>query len=81
MWTSQVTVKMAVPNKHEALTFTNSNSKSENLTQYKRRSFGLTSSCCLLPPFTQLGENVAKIFKPLGVSLGESLEARLSPCS
>ena len=24
--------------------------------------------------------NVEKIFKPLGVSLGESLESRLSPC-
>ena len=31
-------------------------------------------------PFTHLG-HMAEIFKPLGVSLGESLELRLSPCS
>ena len=34
----------------------------------------------VLPPFTHLGY-VAEIFKPLGVSLGASLEPRLSPCS
>ena len=34
----------------------------------------------VLPPFTHLGY-VVEIFKPLGVSLGESLELRLSPCS
>ena len=34
----------------------------------------------VLPPFTHLG-HVAEIFKPLGVSLGGSLESRLSPCS
>ena len=31
-------------------------------------------------PFTHLG-HMAEIFKPLGVSLGASLESRLSPCS
>ena len=34
----------------------------------------------VLPPFTHLG-HVTEIFKPLGVSLGPSLESRLSPCS
>ena len=34
----------------------------------------------LLPPFTHLSY-VAEIFKPLGVSLGASLESTLSPCS
>ena len=34
----------------------------------------------VLPPFTHLGY-VVEIFKPLGVSLGASLESRLSPCS
>ena len=34
----------------------------------------------MLPPFTHPG-HMAEIFKPLGVSLGESLESRLSPCS
>ena len=34
----------------------------------------------LLPPFTHLGY-MAEIFKPLSMSLGESLELRLSPCS
>ena len=34
--------------------------------------------CCRL--FTHL-DHVAEIFKPLGVSLGASLESRLSPCS
>ena len=36
--------------------------------------------CNLLPPFTHLG-HVAEILKPLGVSLGASLESRLSPSS
>ena len=31
--------------------------------------------------FHTLGGNVVEIFKPLGVSLGECLESRLSPCS
>ena len=35
----------------------------------------------VLPPFTHLGGNVGEIFNPLGVSLGESLESRMSPCS
>ena len=35
-------------------------------------------NCCHL--FTHL-DHVAEIFKPLGVSLGASLESRLSPCS
>ena len=34
----------------------------------------------VLPPFTHLG-HMAEIFKPLGVSLGASLESRISPCS
>ena len=34
----------------------------------------------VLSPFTHMG-HVAEIFKPLGVSLGASLESRLSPCS
>ena len=34
----------------------------------------------MLPPFTHLG-HVAEIFKPLGASLGASLESRVSPCS
>ena len=34
----------------------------------------------VLLPFTHLG-HVAEIFKPLGVSLGASLESRLPPCS
>ena len=34
----------------------------------------------VFPPFTHLG-HVEEIFKPLGVSLGASLESRLSPCS
>ena len=38
------------------------------------------SDWAVLPPFTHLG-HVAEIFKPLGVSLVESLESRLSPCS
>ena len=33
-----------------------------------------------LPPFTHLG-HVTEIFKSLGVSMGASLESRLSPCS
>ena len=44
---------------------------------------GLCKNICTLgvfPPFTHLGY-VAEIFKPLGVSLGASLESRLSPCS
>ena len=36
------------------------------------------TTCCRL--FTHL-DHVAEIFKPLGVSLGASLESRLSPCS
>ena len=31
----------------------------------------------VLPPFTHLGGNMAEIFKPLGVSLGESIESML----
>ena len=31
--------------------------------------------------FHKLGGIVAEIFKPLGVSFGESLKSRLSPCS
>ena len=33
----------------------------------------------MFPPFTHLG-HVVEIFKPLSVSLGASLESRLSPC-
>ena len=35
----------------------------------------------VLPPFTHPVGNVAEIFKSLGVSLGASLESRLSPCA
>ena len=35
----------------------------------------------LFPPFRHLGGNVAKIFKPLGLSLEVSLESRMPPCS
>ena len=43
-------------------------------------NFTRNSNLVMLSPFTHLGY-VAEIFKPLDVSLGASLESRLSPCS
>ena len=47
---------------------------------FNERRWLILVDVALLPPFTQLG-HMAQIFKPLGVSLGASLESRMSPCS
>ena len=48
-------------------------------TYYKRYGKGF-SQMTDVAAFHTPGGDVAKIFKPLGVSLGASLESRLSPC-
>ena len=55
--------------------------QTRNFTVYLSKAPELpASSTNLFFPYTH-PSHVAEIFKPLGVSLGASLESRLSPCS